>query len=378
MSNDLNDLYAANSNQAERQKVAIVGATGMVGRRLAALLIDHPTFEVAMVVGSDGRAGRAYRDVWEAKERALREHYGNFWREYSWPDALRDMPVCALEDLLKSDISVVFSSIPERAGDSEEALLRDGRKVFSNSPYRRFDSDVALVVPEVNGTELGATLLTKNPNCVTSGLILVLAPLHSRYGLREVVVTTYQSLSGRGDAKYATDLVVGNILPLHGSSELTETLIWKEVKKVLGDAFPVSVTCNRTCVQEGHYVEVRVKTNRPVDGVDEVASLFRAFNPLASFKLPTNPVSPIVVLREKGRPRPMQDANHHCGMAVAVGNISTDDEVFDLRLAYVVNNLQRGAAGGVLLNAEVWNAQNVARTQEGRITVTVATSKMES
>jgi len=206
---------------------------------------------------------------------------------------------------------------------------------------------------------LGTTRLTKTPNCVTSGLVLALAPLHSHYGLREVVITTYQSLSGRGDAKYPTDQVIGNILPLHGSSELTETLIWKEVKKILGDTFDLSVTCNRTCVQEGHYVEVRVKTSLPVKGTHEVAQVLDAFNPLEPLKVRTNPVCPIVVLREKGRPRPMQDSNHHNGMAIAVGNISIDDEVFDLRLAFVVNNLQRGAAGAVLLNAEVWNAQRV-------------------
>ena len=50
----------------------------------------------------------------------------------------------------------------------------------------------------------------------------------------------------------------------------------------------------------------------------------------------------------------MQDANHHEGMAIAVGNLTTEDEVFDLRLTYVVNNLIRGAAGGALLNAELW------------------------
>jgi len=126
----MNDRHSPSSHQALREKVAILGATGMVGRRLAALLIDHPIFELAMVVGSDGRAGRTYREVWEAKERGLREHYGDFWREYTWPDALRDLPVCTLGELLKSDIPVVFASLPERAGASEDALLRDERRSF--------------------------------------------------------------------------------------------------------------------------------------------------------------------------------------------------------------------------------------------------------
>ncbi len=347
--------------QAPR-KVGVLGATGMVGRRLARLLLHHPSFTLERVVGSDAAVGVAYRDVWESKEAALQEHYGRFWRAYSFPDELQGLRVTSFEELLASDCEVVFSSIPDRASELEERLLRSGRTVFSNSPYRRFDPDVDLVVPEVNAHAIGASRLIKNPNCVTSGLVIVLAALEARYGLREVVVTTYQSLSGRGDAKYAPELVHANIYPLHASAEGTEGYIRREVKKIVGGSFPISVTCNRTFVQEGHFVEVRVKTRAPVGGADEAADVLAGFNPLGDRGLPTCPPSPLVVLRESGRPRPIQDAHHHGGMAVAVGNVATDDEVFDLRLTYVVNNLVRGAAGGALLNAEVWQAARSAPT----------------
>jgi aspartate-semialdehyde dehydrogenase len=69
-----------------------------------------------------------------------------------------------------------------------------------------------------------------------------------------------------------------------------------------------------------------------------------------------SPEQPIVVITEQGRPRPSHDAFHHEGMAIAVGGISIDDEVYSLRLTYVVNNLIRGAAGGAILNAEVFYA----------------------
>ena len=337
-------------------KVAVLGATGMVGRQLVRRLLHHPDFTLGMIVGSDATTGARYRDVWEVKERSLREHYGSFWLESPVPDDLGDLRVSSFDDLLDSDCGIVFSSIPHRAGELEERLLRDGRLVFSNSPYRRFDPDVALVVPEVNGTAVTRSRLVKNPNCVTSGLILLLAPLHARYGLREVVVTTYQSLSGRGDAKYARDLVLGNIYPLHASSEDTERLIKQEVKTIIPDRFATSVTCNRTCVQEGHFVEVRIRTCMAVAAVGEVVEVLSRFNPLRDFDLHSSPPAPIVMLQERGRPRPLQDAHHHDGMAIAVGNLTTEDEVFDLRLTYVVNNLVRGAAGGALLNAELWNA----------------------
>jgi aspartate-semialdehyde dehydrogenase len=339
--------------------VAIVGATGMVGRRLAAMLIRHPRFHLKMVVGSDERKGQTYRAVWEQKERALREHYGNFWREFSFPTAFEHLHVSSFADLLEEECPLVFSSVPERMGALEEALLARGRFVFSNSPYRRFDPAVALVVPEVNGDAIEharATRLVKTPNCVSSGLIPILAALQARFGLREVVVTTYQALSGRGDAKYDRNLVLHNIYPLHGSVERTEELIGKEVRNILGSSFPLSVTCNRTCVQEGHFVELRIRTRSPIHDREEAARVLTEFRPLSDRMLPSGPRNPITLVSGQGRPRPNEDAHHEGGMAIAVGNLTTEDEIFDLRLTYVVNNLVRGAAGGLLLNAEIWDA----------------------
>lgn len=173
-------------------KVAILGATGMVGRRLAELLISHPEFEVHMLVGGEGSVGLPYRTVWEKKKRELKEHYGaHFWRPYPFPEALGNPRVAGFQDLLRSDIELVFSSVPERAGHFEEQLLAGGRLVFSNSPYRRFDSDVALIVAEVNGNEIEGRRLVKNPNCVTSGAncsrLPALHPLHPLHPLHGTV-----------------------------------------------------------------------------------------------------------------------------------------------------------------------------------------------
>ncbi|HEY2499630.1 MAG TPA: aspartate-semialdehyde dehydrogenase [Candidatus Angelobacter sp.] len=342
------------------QPVAVFGATGMVGRRLVSLLIDHPHFKLERVVGSGASVGASYRAVWEQKENALQHHYGSFWKKYPVPESIDGMRISSFEELLRSDNQLIFSSVPDRAGEFEEWLVKEGRLVFSNSPHRRFDPDVALVVAEVNGNLARGARLVKNPNCVTSGLLLILAPLASRYGLREVVITTYQSLSGRGDAMYPQDLVLGNIYPLHASAENTEEYIRKEVKKIMCDSFPLSVTCNRTCVQEGHFVEVRIKTLANIESSDEAIEVLSGFNPLGPLHLHSSPRAPVVVLRDSGRPRPLQDANWDDGMAVVVGNLTTVDEVFDLRLTFVVNNLVRGAAGGALLNAELWHATNSA------------------
>lgn len=346
---DMNVRFSSN-----RTKVAILGATGMVGRRMAQLLINHPKFELGMLVGSEATAGMPYRAVWEEKEKSLEKHYAGLWCGQSFPEALGNARVNGFRELLNSDIEVVFSSMPEHVGWFEDQLLSDGRVVFSNSVYRRFDENVPLVVAEVNGATMKGDRFIKNPNCVTSGLALVLEPIRARFGLEAVVVTTYQSLSGRGDAKYAPDLVVGNIYPLHKSEENTESYINREVARILGNSFSTSITCNRIYVQEGHFVEVRIKTCIPISDVDEVPQILSAFHPLKGYGLHISPEEPIIVLQEKGRPRPRQDAYHHGGMAIAVGNVSGEDGIFDLRLTYVVNNLVRGAAGGALLNAELW------------------------
>jgi len=338
-----------------KQKVAIVGATGLVGRRLAELLIDHPWFELAMLVGSSDSVGTSYRQIWEKKESALQAHYGpHLWKPRPFPEPLAPWRVATFDELLASNIQFVFSSIPERAGHLEDRLLDAGRTVFSNSSHGRFDPANPLVVPEANLTALQQQRFIKNPNCVTSGLVIILSAVHQLYGLREASITTYQSISGRGDAKYAPELVHHNIYPLHNSAERTEEFIRREVKKILDQNLLLSVSCNRVSVQEGHYVDVRIKTAQPItDRVALIRSL-NSFSPLRDMATPTRPLYPIVVIDEVGRPRPNQDAWYGNGMAVAVGNISTTDEIYDLRLSYVVNNVVRGAAGGALLNAEIY------------------------
>jgi aspartate-semialdehyde dehydrogenase len=342
-------------NRHKKMRVAIAGATGMVGRKFAELLIDHPWYEIALLVGFKS-VGATFGKVWEDKESSLCAHYGqHFWMKSQCPEELINKPVQSLDDLIEDrTIDIVFSAIPSNVWQFEQRLLETGFTVFSNTPYGRFERENPLVVAEVNGEELGNQQFIKNPNCVTSGLAMILAPIRARYGLEAVSVVTFQSLTGKGDAKYPQDLVVGNIYPLHESDEKTEEYITREIRKILKEEVPISVSCNRVYVQEGHYVDVKIKTRQRIKSDDDVAELLRSFCPLRSLSLPSDPKSPLLVVSEVGRPRPRQDSLHHKGMAVAIGGISTKDDVFDLRLRYVVNNLVRGAAGGAILNSELF------------------------
>jgi aspartate-semialdehyde dehydrogenase len=343
----------------KKRKVAILGSTGMVGRRFAELLAEHPWFEIDMLVGFKS-IGESYEQVWERKEKLMEEHYGKaLWKKRAFPAQLRTRTVRSFGELIELDaIDTVFSAVPAEVGHLEQQLLDKGYKVFSNSPYGRFEKENPLVIAEVNGDEINDQQFIKSPNCVTSGLGLILAPLKQSYGLREVSVVTFQSLSGKGDAKYQHDLVMHNVYPLHASDEKTAFYIDAEIKKIFNDSTPLSISCNRVFVQEGHFVDVKIKTMKKIKHVSDVAELLSGFNPIRDLQLPSNPSSPLLLINETGRPRPCQDASYGGGMTVAVGNISTDDDVFDLRLQYVVNNLVRGAAGGAILNAELYFRRN--------------------
>src|SRR5262245_17584189 len=97
------------------------------------LLLNHPNFELTAVIGSGAAVGASYRTVWEEKEAALQQHYGDFWRQFPVPEGIEGMRITSFDELLHSDCEIVFSSIPERAGAFEDELIKHGHVVFSNS-----------------------------------------------------------------------------------------------------------------------------------------------------------------------------------------------------------------------------------------------------
>lgn len=152
--------------------------------------------------------------------------------------------------------------MPLNVGGLEQELLATGYTVFSNSPYGRLEQGNPLVVTEVNGEEIKNQTFIKTPNCVTSGLALILAPIRAQYGLKGVSLVTFQSLTGKGDARYPRELVVGNIYPLHSSEENTEEYIRKEIHKIFREETPISISCNRVYIRKmeavRHEVEKRI------------------------------------------------------------------------------------------------------------------------
>ena len=355
--------------EGERIPVGILGGTGLVGRALAARLLSHPIFSLGPVLGSSATVGKSLADVWIQKEKALQDHYGAaLWEAVPCPPGLREITVSSTEELMRSGVKYVVSAIAPSLGHIEDALQAAGIAVFSISPHARQVPRNPLIIPEANGDELLHAIATaaaedsdptiplvKSPNCVTCGTSVVLKALDATYGVVGVSVTTFQALSGRGDAKYDPGLVVGNVYPLAGTVEKTDEYQRKELLRIFPNIVRCAVSAHRVPVQTGHFVDVKCQTRKPVRSVEEVKAVLRAFAPLRGLGLPSMPNAPIVVVDEVGRPRPKQDGNYEGGMSVCVGNVHTNDGFFDVTLSIVINNVVRGAWGAALINMELYD-----------------------
>lgn len=350
----------------ERVPIGILGGTGLVGRQLAARLREeeHGLFSVGMVAGSSRTIGRSLADVWKEKESALEEHYGKeLWPAAKCPPHLEDIVVVGAEKLAECEI--VVSAIAPSLGHIEDSLRDAGVAVFSISPHDRENTRNPLVVPEVNYQLLGSCddgtqlPLFKSPNCVVCGTSIVLAALDKAFDVSAVNMTTFQALSGRGDAKYTpADLVVGNVYPLAGTVERTDDFQRAELKRLFPRIEKLSVASHRVPVRNGHFIRVGCRLRRLPKSIQEVEDCLTQFQPLRGKGLPSSPKHPIVLCDSKtvGGPRPAHDSRHHGGMAVCVGQLRLGDQedFFDLSFSLVVNNLVRGAYGAALLTAEMY------------------------
>ena len=272
----------------------------------------------------------------------------------------------SVEDLLSSNVKYVISCIAPSLGHIEDALQEAGIAVFSISPHARQVQRNPLVVPEVNGDALLHALsksvedddetipLVKSPNCVSCGVSVVLKALDDAYGVVGVSITTFQALSGRGDAKYDPSSSWA-MYPLRNTVERTDEYQRRELMRIFPLLKRCAVSAHRVPVQNGHFVDLKLQTKNPVTTKADVKRVLRDFAPLAGLGLPSMPDRPIVVLDEVGRPRPKLDSDYEGGMAVCVGNVHTNDGFFDVTLSLCVNNVVRGAWGAALLNLELYD-----------------------
>jgi aspartate-semialdehyde dehydrogenase len=264
---------------------------------------------------------------------------------------------------------LVFSALDASvAKELEPAFAAAGHLVISNTRTARMDPAVPLVIPEVNPDHLGlitrqrrerkwSGAIVTNPNCSTIVIALVLAPLRA-FGLRSVIVTTLQAVSGAGYPGVASLDILGNIIPsISGEEEKIES----ETQKILGAYGDDSVTAHtvvlsaqttRVAVIDGHTVSMSVALDtRP--SPDDVKEALRTFSGKPQgLGLPSAPKLAIDVSDAPDRPQPRLDAGKGGGMTVTVGRVRKCP-ILGTKLLAMGHNTIRGAAGAALLNAEL-------------------------
>jgi aspartate-semialdehyde dehydrogenase len=337
-------------------KVAVLGATGAVGQTFIRLLADHPWFELSEVAASERSAGKRYREATR-------------WLEGVMPANVAEMVV---KNANPSEVNapIVFSALDANvAGEVEEAFARAGRFVLSNAKNFRMDADVPLVIPEVNGDHLalidtqrklrgwGGAIVT-NANCAATVAAVALAPLHQKFGLEKLFLTTMQAVSGAGYPGVASLDILGNVIPYISEEE---PKLEREMRKLLGrledgavvnGSFAVSAQTNRVAVEHGHTVCISASFHdHPT--TEQALSVLREWKGVESTRsLPSKPEHSLAVTDNIDRPQPRRDVDAGKGMTVTVGRVR-EDTILDLRMVALGHNTIRGAAGGSVLNAEL-------------------------
>ncbi|MBE3144586.1 MAG: aspartate-semialdehyde dehydrogenase [Planctomycetes bacterium] len=349
-----------------KRKVAILGATGAVGQRFIQLLQGHPWFQIEVLAASERSAGKKFKDAC------------NWVMESNLPKEIAEMPVANadVDSVEKAgDVDLVFSSLPGDLAGSVESEFAAMYPVFSKASAHRMEKDVPLLIPEINPDHANLIkiqqkargwkgFITTDPNCSTIQLAITLKPL-MQFGLRNVIVTTMQALSGAGYPGVPSLDIIDNVVPfISGEEEKMEA----EALKILGTFngkvvqnadFNLSASCNRVHVKDGHLESVFIKLEED-PSIEEIEAAFANFKgDPQKLKLPSAPENPIVVRHEKNRPQPRFDRDTGCGMSVVVGRIRKDP-IMTFKYMCLGHNTVRGAAGGGILSAELYVAKGLA------------------
>ncbi len=342
-----------------KRKVAILGATGAVGQRFVELLQGHPWFEIEVLAASERSAGKTYG---EACKWVL---------ESPMPQEVVDLTVVKTDVKSVSSagsVDLVFSALPGGLAGPIEEEFAEEYPVISKAKAHRMDPDVPLLIPEVNPDHLAllevqrenhgwSGFISTDPNCSTIQLAMSLKPLMS-FGVKKVLVSTMQALSGAGYPGVPSLAIIDNVIPYIGGeegkmeSEPLKILGEFDGKRIKNADFVISASCNRVNVKDGHMESVFVELDQkpPVDEVKEALSSF--VGEPQRLKLPSAPERPIVVREEEDRPQPRLDRDEGRGMSVVVGRIR-EDPIMTIKYICLGHNTIRGAAGAGILSAEL-------------------------
>ena len=319
-------------------RLAIVGVTGMVGRVMLKVLSERkfPITELIPV----------------ASEKSTRQTITYLSKKHN---------IITLKDLLKIDVDLaLFSAGGNISKIWAPKLAKKGCKVIDNSSYWRMSANHKLIVPEINGEDLAIKdMIIANPNCSTIQLVMVLAPLHKKFDINRVVVSTYQSITGTG--KKAVDqleneekgidtekvyphVIYQNVLPQCDAFEdngytKEEMKLTNETKKILDSNIDVVATAVRVPVVRGHSESVNISFKKDFE-LNEIRSILDS-------------MEGVIVLDnilKNEYPMPISAKNKD---EVFVGRIRKDfTQENTLNMWIVADNLRKGAATNTVQIAE--------------------------
>ncbi|MBQ3105266.1 MAG: aspartate-semialdehyde dehydrogenase [Lachnospiraceae bacterium] len=353
----------------EKLKVAVLGATGMVGQRFISLLEHHPWYQVTTVAASERSAGKTYEEA-----------IGNRWKMTTpMPEAVKKLVVMNVNEVeaVAAKVDFVFSAVDmtkEEIKKIEDAYAKTETPVVSNNSAHRWTPDVPMVIPEINpdhmkviefqkkrlGTKRG--FVAVKPNCSIQSYAPVLTAW-KEFGPSQVTVTTYQAISGAGKTFQDWPEMVENIIPYIGGeeekSEKEPLRIWGTIKDgVIQPAEGPVITCQciRVPVLNGHTAAVFVKFDKKPTKEALIEKLVSFRGVPQELELPSAPKQFIRYLEEDNRPQVKLDVDFENGMGVSVGRLR-EDTVYDYKFVGLSHNTVRGAAGGAVLCAELLTAQ---------------------
>ncbi|MDO5688490.1 MAG: aspartate-semialdehyde dehydrogenase [Pseudoscardovia radai] len=354
---------------SEKLKVGVLGATGMVGQRFVTLLENHPWFELVTVAASAHSAGKTYEEA-----------VGDRWKmETPMPEFVKNMVVKDVSDVenVAKDVDFVFSAVnmsKDEIRAIEEEYAKTETPVVSNNSAHRWTPDVPMVIPEINPQHyevikdqrkrLGTTrgFIAVKPNCSIQAYTPCLAAW-MEFEPREVVVSTYQAISGAGKTFKDWPEMIGNIIPfISGEEEKSE----QEPLKVFGhiedgkiikldNGLRITSQCIRVPVLNGHTATVFVNFAKKPTKEQLIEKLESFSGEPQRLVLPHAPKQFIQYRTEPDRPQVRLDVDYEGGMGITIGRLR-EDSIFDWKFVGLAHNTLRGAAGGALESAEMLKA----------------------
>jgi len=351
-----------------KKKVAIIGVTGAVGQEFVLSLKDHPWFEVTQIAASERSAGKNYVDaIRDPDSGIIKWEVGGEIPEY-----IKVMTVKKIDEINAAELDLVFSAVESNAARDIETKFAKDVPVISTSSAYRYEDDVPILIPGINDEQSELLEIQKKnrgwkgwvaplPNCTTTGLVITMKPLYEKYGVKKVMMTSMQAISGGGRSPGVSAMdVTDNIIPYIPKEENKVRI---ETKKILGKLrdgkiepadIRVSCTCTRVPVIDGHTESVFVETEKEIDPKNAKETYEQYNKEISIAGLPSAPKDYYIVHEDPTRPQPRIERQVGDGMTTTIGRLEKE-ELFDHGVKYVLfsHNKKMGSAKGAVLLAEM-------------------------